>query len=169
MFFVSPLFFGVPQLEQTPLHVASSCGNRAAVSVLLDLNADPEATDRKGRVAGLSFLRQVSKRARADIRSMLTAAIAGRKEPEAACSAFETEEFDQTLAKTVMRRASSTSSCEEAAPLRRPSLPSMLNLLPGWGMSGRGAGGSVGGAVSSGGGCGETSFGAVPVLSPRLA
>ncbi|CAN0075670.1 unnamed protein product, partial [Laminaria digitata] len=33
----------------TPLHVASSCGNRGAVAVLLDLNADPEATDRKGR------------------------------------------------------------------------------------------------------------------------
>ncbi|CAN0142736.1 unnamed protein product, partial [Ectocarpus sp. 12 AP-2014] len=62
-------------LQQTPLHVAASCGNRGAVFVLLDLNADPEATDRKGRVAGQSFLRQVTRRARADIRASLAAAV----------------------------------------------------------------------------------------------
>lgn len=192
------------QLEQTPLHVASSCGNRGAVAVLLDLNADPEATDRKGRTPGQSFLRQVSKRARADIRASLEAAVQRRIEAaEAAAaaasfgdgsvappaffmsalasslsgssnssstssgagatawsvlSAMSASGDNSSLAaaaaaaaastKVVMRRAGSTNSYEEAAPVKRPS---MLSLLPAWGGNGRGAGG-----VSEKGG--ETSF-----------
>lgn len=46
--------------------------------VLLNLGADPEAEDRKGRCPGQSWLRQVSHRARADIRSYLDGAIAQR-------------------------------------------------------------------------------------------
>lgn len=84
VFFVSPYSIHIRttlrspknQLEQTPLHVAASCGNRDAVSVLLELDADPEAEDRKGRCPGQTWLRQVSQRARADIRKSLEAAVA---------------------------------------------------------------------------------------------
>lgn len=137
--------------------MASSCGNRGAVSILLELNADPEAADRKGRVAGQSFLRQVSKRARADIREMLAAAVE-RRHSNASCGeaeGYEGWEHPLPIPPRLVKRASSTSSCEEAAPVRRPSLPSMLNMLPGFG-----------GGSARGNGGGETSFGTS--LAPHL-
>ncbi|CAM9247899.1 unnamed protein product [Scytosiphon promiscuus] len=143
------------ELQQTPLHVAASCGNRAAVSVLLDLNADPEATDRKGRVAGQSFLRQVTRRARADIRASLADAVErlhAPPAPQAEEEYGEEDDFDgdgPPLARMGMKRASSTASCESAEPVRRPSMLSLLQM--GWG----------GGAGEGRGGGGETSFAAV--------
>lgn len=82
-------FFSSIQLQQTPLHVAASCGNRDAVAVLLELNADPKAEDRKGRNPGQSWLKQVSKRARADIARALEAAVDRRKRAAAAAEAAE--------------------------------------------------------------------------------
>lgn len=130
------------------------------MAVLLELNADPEAKDRKGREAGQSFLRQVSKRARADIRASLAAAVVRRNTPDLAQEEEEEEGRVESVAaavKAVMKRAGS--SCEEAAPVRRPSLPSMMNLLPAWG----GLGGSNWGGGDK---AGETSFGGGAVLVP---
>lgn len=185
------------QLQQTPLHVAASCGNRAAVSVLLDLNADPEATDRKGRVAGQSFLRQVTRRAKADIRASLAAAVerlnappsplpessggagAAGQEGAAAAAADGGDFADETTGggggggglppRIGMKRATSTASCESAEPVRRPS---MLSLM-GWGGGGGGGGGAGENSGNSSSRGGEASFGAfgrrVQVLSPRSA
>lgn len=152
------------QLQQTPLHVAASCGNRAAVAVLLDLDADPDAEDRKGRVAGQSFLRQVTRRARADIRASLAAAVEKRLAAAAAAAAASAQqhgerfrdEFDDESGRLPprmgMKRATSTASCESAEPVRRPSMMSLLQI-GGWG------GGGGGGDASSGKNAGETSFG----------
>ncbi|CAM9785723.1 unnamed protein product [Ectocarpus fasciculatus] len=151
------------ELQQTPLHVAASCGNRGAVSVLLALNADPEATDRKGRVAGQSFLRQVTRRARADIRASLAAAVERIHAPPAAAAGDGAEEDDLDADGSGlppmpggMKRATSTASCESAEPVRRPSMLSLLQI---------GVWGGGGGGDSSGkGGGGQTSFSGAPAV-----
>lgn len=126
--------------------------------VLLDLNADPEIKDRKGRCPGQSWLRQVSQRARADIRSYLEAATARRNAP--ACSSPNTSDVEDddddegfgdlepTLSRGPASRSSrSVCSSEDVGPAARPS---MLNLLPSaWGLGKKGASRE----------CGETTFG----------
>ncbi|CAN0302416.1 unnamed protein product, partial [Ectocarpus sp. 12 AP-2014] len=125
------------ELQQTPLHVAASCGNRGAVFVLLDLNADPEATDRKGRVAGQSFLRQVTRRARADIRASLAAAVERIHAPSADAKEDDLDADGGGLPPMPggMKRATSTASCESAEPVSRPSMLSLLQI-GGWGGGG---------------------------------
>eukprot|EP00903_Cladosiphon_okamuranus_P010480 g9915.t2 len=146
------------ELQQTPLHVAASCGNRGAVAVLLDLNADPEAEDRKGRVAGQSFLRQVTRRARADIRASLAAAVEKRHAAAQAASQNDdlfADEFENESGRLPprmggMKRATSTASCESAEPVRRPSVMNLLQL-GGWGGGGDSAGKNAAGETSFGG------------------
>lgn len=141
--------------------MAASCGNRGAVSVLLELNADPEATDRKGRVAGQSFLRQVTRRARADIRASLAAAVERIHAPPAAADGgSEDDDLDVDGGGLPpmpggMKRATSTASCESAEPVRRPSMLSLLQI-GGWG--------GGGGGDASGRGGGETSFSGAPAV-----
>lgn len=150
--------------------MAASCGNRGAVAVLLDLNADPEAEDRKRRVAGQSFLRQVTRRARADIRAYLAAAVekrlAAAQAAAAAAAASQDDdgngdEFEDGSGRLPprmggMKRATSTASCESAEPVRRPSMMSLLQL-GGWGAGG-------GGDASGKNATGETSFGGPTAL-----
>ncbi|CAB1097677.1 unnamed protein product [Ectocarpus sp. CCAP 1310/34] len=145
------------ELQQTPLHVAASCGNRGAVSVLLELNADPEATDRKGRVAGQSFLRQVTRRARADIRASLAAAVERIHAPPADADENDLDAGGGGLPPMPgsMKRATSTASCESAEPVNRPSMLSLLQI-GGWG--------GGGGGDASGKGEGETSFSGTPAV-----
>lgn len=163
--------------------MAASCGNRGAVSVLLDLNADPEATDRKGRVAGQSFLRQVTRRAKADIRASLAAAVERINAPPSPLlpesDGGDGGDFaDETVGgggggglppRTGMKRATSTASCESAEPVRRPS---MLSLM-GWGGGKEEFAGNNSSKAAAATGRGEASFGAfgrrVQVLSPRSA
>lgn len=165
-------YAGKNQLEQTPLHVAASCGNRDAVAVLLELNADPEAKDRKGHCPGHSWLRQVSKRARADILSALEAAIDRRNAQAAAAAAADDEVNpcpssslspdnspkswpdsggDARVNVPLEEQSRASSVCLEAAPVLRPSV---LNLLPaGWGLGGSrkcGEGGVARGEASFG-------------------
>lgn len=126
--------------------------------MLLELNADPEAKDRKGRCPGQSWLRQVSQRARADIRSYLEGAIAKRNAAANSSPEDSDDEEDDDegfgLGEAVLpKRGASVSSrsvcsSEEAAPVARPSV---LNLLPStWGLGKKGAGAPMGGEASFG-------------------
>lgn len=140
--------------------MAASCGNRDAVSVLLSLNADPEAKDKKGRIPGQSWLRQVSQRARADIGKYLKEAIERRNAVDddassclsdsSSCTFYDEDVTPSGKAHpTFLKQESSSSVCSEAVPLARPS---MANLLPSWGL---GTSRKNLGAVSAG----EASFG----------